>query len=737
MSPPVTHPPGRGTLAAIGLLASLITSLASPLIPDLEAQATLTFIQEPSPSEAGKSISPSVRVRTSNPSFGLTITLSVASGPGQLNGETSKQLLFSDTATFGGLSINEAGTYTLQATANNHTPATSAAFQITPGPADDDESVITANPTSIPADGVSTSTVTVQLRDEFGNDLDRGGDTVTLSASPSTAGVLGPVADNMDGTYTATFTAGTSESTVTVSGTVNEDGIDDTATIQLTPAPATRLVFAQQPTNRTAGQTIVPAVTVRAENAGGSLDPAFSGPVTMAIATGPSGGQLLGMTTVTASGGVATFSDLRIEVAGTYTLRATSGTLTAATSNSFQIIPAAASGATSEITADPASIPADGTSTSTISVQLRDAFGNALTGGGATVQLATTLGILSPVTFAGNGRYTATLTSSTTAGTATVSGTVNGTGITDTASVIFQQVGQPALAMVVQPADTPVGAPVMPPVVVRVVDGFGSTLTDFTGNVTASLAVNPAGGTLSGNLVEPLQNGVATFDNLRIDRAGSGYRLSFSTPGAGSATSASFAVTAGTASPSTSTITANPVSIPADGTSTSTIDVRLRDSAGVPLASGGDDVDLSTTLGTLGAVRDNGNGSYTATLRSTVVPGTATISGTVNGAAITDTATVTFAAGSADLEVEVEVSDVTPGLGDEVAYVVTVRNQGPDVGTGIEVTQTLPSRLQFVSAITSQGDYEPTSGVWRVGTLADGARATLTIVVRVLDPASN
>lgn len=734
MSPPVTHPPGRGTLAAIGLLASLITSLASPLVPDLRAQAVLEFVRQPSDTEAGEEITPDVRVRTSSPSFGLTITLSVASGPGQLQGDLSKQLLFSDTAVYDDLSIDEVGAYTIRATANNHTPVTSVQFQITPGPPDADESEISADPTSIPADGVSTSTITVLVRDEDENPVP--GATVNLSTSLGTLSP-NPAMDNGDGTYTATLTAGTTTGTAVVSGTADGIALEDTATITLIEAPATHLAFAQQPTSAVAGATIAPDVRVEARNAIGGVDPNYEEQVTLAIATGPPGGQLLGTTTVAASGGVATFSSLRIEVAGTYTLRATSGTLTAAMSDPFQITPAAPSGATSEITADPTSIPADGTSTSTITVQLRDEFGNALTGGGDNVQLATTLGSLGTVTFAGNGRYTATLTSSTTSGTATVSGTVNGTGITDTASVTFTQVGQPTLVMAVQPADTPVNQPITPPVVVRVVDGLGNTLTDFTGNVAASLAANPAGGALSGDLVEPLLNGVATFDELRIDRSGNGYRLGFSTPGAASATSAPFAVSGGMASASTSIISADPVSIPADGTSTSRIDVRLRDAAGVPLSAGGDDVDLSTTLGVLGAVRDNQDGSYTATLRSTVTPGTATISGTVNGAPITDTATVTFGAGSSDLQVEVEVSDETPGIGDDVVFVVTARNQGPDHATGIEITQSLPPRLQFVSATTSQGEYEPDSGVWAVGTLAEGQRATLTIVLRVLDPASD
>ena len=96
-----------------------------------------------------------------------------------------------------------------------------------------------------------------------------------------------------------------------------------------------------------------------------------------------------------------------------------------------------ADGATSQITAAPTTITADGVSTSTITIQLVDADGNNLITGGDTVVLATTLGSLSAVVDNLNGTYTATLTSGLTLGTATISGTVNGNAIVDTADVVF------------------------------------------------------------------------------------------------------------------------------------------------------------------------------------------------------------------------------------------------------------------------------------------------------------
>lgn len=77
---------------------------------------------------------------------------------------------------------------------------------------------------------------------------------------------------------------------------------------------------------------------------------------------------------------------------------------------------------TSTLTADPTSITANGITTSTITVQLKDAQGHDLTTEDDRVTLQTNAGELSSVTHVGAGTYTATLTSATTAGTATIAG---------------------------------------------------------------------------------------------------------------------------------------------------------------------------------------------------------------------------------------------------------------------------------------------------------------------------
>ena len=91
-----------------------------------------------------------------------------------------------------------------------------------------------------------------------------------------------------------------------------------------------------------------------------------------------------------------------------------------------------------------------------------------------------------------------------------------------------------------------------------------------------------------------------------------------------------------------STVTAAPTSIPADGVSSSLITVRLLDSNGSPITSGGHAVTMATTAGSLGPVQSSGGGVYTAQLTAPNRTGTATVSARVSGSSLVRTATVTF-----------------------------------------------------------------------------------------------
>jgi len=99
------------------------------------------------------------------------------------------------------------------------------------------------------------------------------------------------------------------------------------------------LVFVAEPSTAHVGAFITPAVQVAVEDTLGVVDTTVHGGVTMALSTNPTGAVLSGQTTVVFTAGVASFSDLTINLSGTYVLSASSSGLSTATSISFDIIP--------------------------------------------------------------------------------------------------------------------------------------------------------------------------------------------------------------------------------------------------------------------------------------------------------------------------------------------------------------------------------------------------------------
>ncbi|MBK7428987.1 MAG: T9SS type A sorting domain-containing protein [Saprospiraceae bacterium] len=99
------------------------------------------------------------------------------------------------------------------------------------------------------------------------------------------------------------------------------------------------------------------------------------------------------------------------------------------------------------IVAANSSIPADGLSSTLITVQAKTSSGTNIPFGGATVTLNTTLGSLSSVTDNTNGTYTALLSTGITPGTAVITGTINAQNILATAEVEFTYVSEPVVVV--------------------------------------------------------------------------------------------------------------------------------------------------------------------------------------------------------------------------------------------------------------------------------------------------
>ena len=149
-----------------------------------------------------------------------------------------------------------------------------------------------------------------------------------------------------------------------------------TFNVTSTATTATHLVLTTEPpANVSAGSGF--SLVVAAENVSGNVDPNYGASVTLALASNPGGSTLGGTLAVPAVNGVATFSGLTLNlVASDYTLSASSGTLTAATSTAITVGAAAAAKLVMSI--EPPSTVAAGAGF-TMTATAEDSSGNVVT----------------------------------------------------------------------------------------------------------------------------------------------------------------------------------------------------------------------------------------------------------------------------------------------------------------------------------------------------------------------
>ncbi len=98
-----------------------------------------------------------------------------------------------------------------------------------------------------------------------------------------------------------------------------------------------------------------------------------------------------------------------------------------------------------------------------------------------------------------------------------------------------------------------------------------------------------------------------------------------------------------------------------------------------------------------------------------------------------DNAIVTPVFSIADLSLTKDVvdGDTMPLEGSEITFIITLTNDGPQDANGVEVTDLLPSGFDFILFSSTAGTYNESTGVWKVGNIANGATETLLIDVLV------
>jgi hypothetical protein len=343
---------------------------------------------------AGASISPDVKVevqdaggnRISTSTAPVTMSLGTNPGGATLSGTRTVNAV-AGVATFTDLRINRVGNgYTLSAASPGLTDAVSSTFNVTPGAAATMRFGV--QPSDVVAGAAISPAITVELLDAQGN--------IATGAAPQVSLSLGnnPGGATLSGTTTVAAVAGVATFTGLNLNAVGAGytlvaasaGLPVVASAGFTVtagAPAT-LSFITQPGSTVAGASISPAVQLDLRDAQGNLVTTPT-QVTISLGNNPGGATLGGTLTVSTVGGVATFEGLTMDVVGAgYTLSAAAAGLTA-TSTPFDVTPGPATQLAFLV--QPTDINENLPFTPDVAVEVRDAFGNRVTGFAGSVSL--------------------------------------------------------------------------------------------------------------------------------------------------------------------------------------------------------------------------------------------------------------------------------------------------------------------------------------------------------------
>jgi trimeric autotransporter adhesin len=468
-------------------------------------------------------------------------------------------------------------------TVTDGTISNGAGTSVTVGPAAASKLAFAQQPGGATGGSVFTTQPKVAVQDPYANTVTTDTSNVTLAIGTNPgAGTLSCTANPVAASAGVASFAGCKIDKIGTGYTLKAtDGVltlATSATFNVTVGVPTKLTFTQQPSSSTGGVSFTTQPKVAVQDAGGNTVTTDTSGVTLAIGTNPGGGTLACTTNpLAAVAGVASFAGCKIDKPGTgYTLTATDGSLTSATSNALNITVGPA--AKLAFTQQPSGATGGTAFTTQPKVAVLDAGGNTVTTDASNVTLA--IG-----TNPGAGTLTCgTNPQAASSGEASFAGCKIdkiGTGYTLKAtdgsltlatSTTFNVTVGPAakLGFTQQVAGAKAGIAFTTQPKVAVQDAGGNTVTTDTSSVTLAIGTNPAGGTLTCT-ANPLAAtaGVASFAGCKIDNPATGYTLTATDGSLTSATSASFEVTppplwvANGATTTWTTNTAGTVALPA------------------------------------------------------------------------------------------------------------------------------------------------------------------------------
>jgi alpha-tubulin suppressor-like RCC1 family protein len=552
---------------------------------------------------------------------------------------------------------------------------------------------------SIRADGAAQATVTATVRTDSARGLPL--QRVLFSSSDS-GHAFSAITDHGDGTYTATVTSSTTlgSATITARDASIYPAVVGTATLVQTAGPASSISLSLSPNSVTANGSAQSTATATVTDAQGHPISGDSVQITSSESQSVTG------VTAGANPGTYVATITSTVTAGSAAVTAKDSSVDPAISDTRTLTQVAGAATNVVVSLSPASITANGTSTTTATATVSDANGNRVTGdtvafsSSGSQQVGTTSEI-------GNGRYQTTVRSTSTVGVATI--TAKDTSVSPNVS------GTATLTQTVGPASS-----------VAMTLSPASITANGTSTTTATATATDAGGNrVSGDTIVFSSNGSQQVSSTSEIGDGVYQANVTSTATAGTATitakdtsvspnvsgTATLTQTAGTAT--NVALAISPTSIIADGTATATATATVTDGNGNRV--GNQTVGFGTTdsLQGISTTTPGPNGTYTATITSSTTIGSSTITATDSsvGPSVSGTATLSQTRGPATRVVlALSPSSIVANETSSATATATVTDaQGhPVTGDAVSITTDGDQNISDVSSGSAPGTYVAT-----------------------------
>ena len=548
----LTGPNGAYTLRFSG--GGLTPLVSGSIVIGPGSPTGVVIVTQPSStSESGTpfAVQPVVELRDAVgnpvPQSGIVVTASIASGAGTLGGTASRATDASGRASFTDLMITGTpGPRTLRFAATGLTAVTSSSIAIT-APPPSKLRIATAPSATTESGAALAQQPVIEVTDKFDDPVGNITITAVINSGPAGASLAGATAQSGANGLASfsglTLTGNPGDYTLRFV-TANLSVISGTVKIKAKPV---KLLLATPPSSSAASGIAIPTQpVVQIADKDGQPVPESGATVTAVIASGPAGSSLSGASVVTDASGAAVFSGLTISgPIGNYTLRFSSGTLTTVASGNITLGPGAPA-TIAMVTQPPTQAQNDVQFNSDPEVRVQDANGNVVPNVAVTASIAggsgTLKGTLVRTTGANGLTVFTNLSLVGLAGAYTLAFTAPG-GVTVVSRAISLVPGhEEVLAIQVHPPSSVKSGTVFQ-VVVELRDTGGNLVTRDGVRVNASLdRVSGLGGDLSGDRSKDTNNGVATFNDLRVTGSGT-FRVRVSSNGLVGASTNVFTVT--------------------------------------------------------------------------------------------------------------------------------------------------------------------------------------------------